>query len=73
MDTIAEFEELFEEYAGVEDGISFKAEKIDKISGLMPEEVQDDLINAVIACPNGVYRFIPEVPDVVKLPITWLS
>ncbi len=67
LDTVADFEELFvEEYAGVEDGISFKAEKTDKISGLMPEEVQDDLINAVIACPNGVYRFIPEVPDVVE-------
>ena len=32
----------------------------------MPEEIQDDLINAVTACPNGVYRFIPELPDVVE-------
>jgi len=28
--------------------------------------VQDDLINAVTACPNGVYRFIPELPTVVE-------
>ena len=32
----------------------------------MPEEIQDDLINAVTACPNGVYRFIPEVTEVVE-------
>ncbi|NLO72256.1 MAG: aminoacyl-histidine dipeptidase [Porphyromonadaceae bacterium] len=67
LETIADFEALFiEENKGVEENISLKAEQIEEISGLMPEEVQDDLINAVIGCPNGVYRFIPEVPDVVE-------
>ena len=67
MELVAEYEALFiEEFKGVEESISFKAEKTERISGLMPEEVQDDLINAVTACPNGVYRFIPEVPDVVE-------
>ena len=67
MELVAEYEALFiEEFKGVEECISFKAEKTERISGLMPEEVQDDLINAVTACPNGVYRFIPEVPDVVE-------
>ena len=32
----------------------------------MPEEVQDDLINAVTACPNGVYRMMPEMPSTVE-------
>ncbi len=67
LETVADFEALFtEEFRGVEEGISFKAERTDRIKGLMPEEVQDDLINAVTACPNGVYRFIPEVPEVVE-------
>jgi len=67
IETVAEFEELFiEEYKGVEDKISLKAERTDLIKGLMPEEVQDDLINAVTACHHGVYRFIPELPEVVE-------
>ena len=67
LETVSEFEALFiEEFKGVEEGISLTAAKTDNISGLMPEVVQDDLINAVTACPNGVYRFIPEVPDVVE-------
>lgn len=67
MELVGEYEALFcTEFEGVEDGISFTAERTDKVKGLMPEEVQDDLINAITACPNGVYRFIPEVPDVVE-------
>ena len=67
LETVAEFEALFtEEFKGVEDKISLKAEKTDRIKGLMPEEVQDDLINAVTACHHGVYRFIPELPEVVE-------
>lgn len=67
LDTVAEFEALFtEEFKGVEGNIGFKAEKTALPKGLLPEEVQDDLINAITACPNGVYRFIPEVPDIVE-------
>ena len=67
LEAVAEFETLCtEEYKGVEGSIGFKAEPTDKIKGLMPEEVQDDLINAVTACPNGVYRFIPEAPEVTE-------
>ena len=67
LNAVAEFEALFtDEFSEVEEGISFKAEPTDRIKGLMPEEIQDDLINAITACPNGVYRFIPEVPEVVE-------
>ena len=67
LDTVAEFETLFvEEFKGVEDKISLSAEPIALPAGMMPEEVQDDIINAITACHNGVYRFIPEVPDVVE-------
>ena len=64
---VAEMEELFvEEYKNVEDNISLTVEKVDLPSGLIPEEIQDDLINAVIACPNDVFRMIPDVPGVVE-------
>ena len=67
LELVAGYENLFiAEYKGVEANISFKAEKTDLPSGLMPEEVQDDLINAVTACPNGVYRMMPEMPSTVE-------
>lgn len=67
IEYVKECEELFiEEYKGVEDSISFTVEQVDLPSGLIPEEVQDDLINGVIGCPNGVERFIPELPTVVE-------
>lgn len=55
-----------EEYQSVEDNLSLTIEQVALPSGLMPEEVQDDLINSVTACPDGVYRMIPEVAGVVE-------
>jgi len=67
IEFVQECEELFiEEYKGVEDKISFTVEQVELPTGLIPEEVQDDLINGVTACPNGVSRFIPELPTVVE-------
>lgn len=67
IEYVKECEGLFiEEYKGVEDKISFTVEQVELPTGLIPEEVQDDLINGVIACPNGVERFIPELPTVVE-------
>ena len=64
---VKEYEDLFiEEFKGVEETISFTVEQVDLPTGLIPEEVQDDLINGVTACPNGVTRFIPELPTVVE-------
>lgn len=67
MDLADEMESLFvEEFAGVEGNISLKVEEAALPAGLMPEEIQDDLINSVTACFNGVYRFISELPTVVE-------
>lgn len=60
-------ENLFnEEFAGIEENISFKAEKTDLPKGLVPEEIQDDIINSIFACQNGVMRNIPSIPDTVE-------
>lgn len=67
IEFVKECEELFiEEFNGVEENISFTVEQVQLPSGLIPEEVQDDLINGITACPNGVARFIPELPTVVE-------
>ena len=67
VDFVKEYEDLFiEEFKGVEEKISFTVEQVGLPTGLIPEEVQDDLINGVTACPNGVLRFIPELPEVVE-------
>lgn len=67
VDFVKETEALFvEEYKGVDDNLTLTVEQVDLPEGLMPEEIQDDLINAVVACPDGVFRMIPEVPGVVE-------
>lgn len=67
MELADDYAALFtEEFAGVEDGIVFTVEETSLPAGLLPEEVQDDLINGVTACPNGVYRVLPELPSVVE-------
>lgn len=64
---VAEFEALFvEEYKTIEDNISFKAYDAELPAGEMPEEMQDDVINSLYACPNGVFRYIPTIPDTVE-------
>jgi dipeptidase D len=62
-----EFETLFiEEYKGVEGKIAISVEEVKTPNGLIPEEVQDDLINGVTACFNGVFRVLPELTSVVE-------
>ncbi len=66
-DLVEYCENMFnEEFAGIEENISFKAEKVALPKGLVPEEIQDDIINSIFACQNGVMRNIPSVPDTVE-------
>lgn len=67
FELIEDYTDLFNtEYNGVENEIKLKAEVTTMPMGLIPEEIQDDLINGVTACPNGVFRRIPELPSVVE-------
>jgi dipeptidase D len=67
MDLTAEYEALFrEDFAGIEENISFKAEKTELPTSLLPEQVQDDLINAIEGCPNGVMSYLADFPGVVE-------
>ncbi len=60
-------EKLFnEESNAIETPISFKAERAELPKGIVPEEIQDNLIDAIFACQNGVVRYIPTIPDTVE-------
>jgi dipeptidase D len=64
---VADYQDLYrEEYAGVEDGIRFVAEMASAPDLLIPEEIQDDLINAVEACRNGVASMLHDFPGTVE-------
>ena len=64
---VEEYRDLFnEEYKVTENPIVFTCEEVEAPEMLIPEEIQDDLINAVTACPNGVFRMIPAIPDTVE-------
>lgn len=64
---VEECEALFnEEYNVTENHITMTCEEVAAPSQLLPEEIQDDLINSVTACPNGVFRMIPAIPDTVE-------
>ena len=54
------------EYRGVEDVLTLTVEPCDLPKGQMPEEIQDNVINAITACHDGVLRYIPSIPEVVE-------
>lgn len=59
----ADFED---EYKYIEENIEFFAEKVETPKTEVPVEIQDNLIDAIYACHNGMVRMIPAYPDVVE-------
>ena len=55
-----------DEFRGVEEGITMTVETTAMPSGRVPEEIQDNLVNAIMACHDGVLRNIPSIPSVVE-------
>ena len=66
-EVVDEWRETFKgEYGFVEKALTLDIEDADLPAALVPEEIQDNLVNALCACHNGVMRFIPEVPSIVE-------
>ena len=64
---IADYEEIYRtEYKGVETNIRFAGEMTDLPKTLIPEEIQDNLINAVEGCQNGVISMLADFPGTVE-------
>ena len=61
------YEALFNaEFAPIEEGITLRVESVEVPETVVPEEIQDNLIDVILACHNGVLRFIPTIPDTVE-------
>ena len=67
QDLVDRYEDLWlREYDGIEPDLHFTAEEVACPKTELPEDVQDFLIHAVTLCPHGVFRVIPEMPDIVE-------
>ena len=66
-EVVDEWRETFKgEYGFVEKALTLDIADTALPTALVPEEIQDNLVNALCACHNGVMRFIPEVPSIVE-------
>lgn len=63
----SKYEALFNsEYATIEEGITLRVEAVDMPDNVVPEEIQENLVDVILACHDGVLRFIPTIPDTVE-------
>lgn len=64
---VSDYQETYRnEYKGIEENITFVAEMTDMPATLIPEEIQDDLINAIEGCQNGVISMLTDFPGTVE-------
>lgn len=54
------------EYGFIEKELALTAATAEAPAALVPEEIQDNLVNALMGCHNGVLRFIPHLPTIVE-------
>ena len=59
-------EDFQDEYKQIESGIELIVEEVETPQKEVPVEIQDNLINAIYACHDGVIRMIPSYPSVVE-------
>ena len=58
--------DLFEEYGIVEPNLKIEVTEVPLPATLVPEEIQDNLVDSLLACHNGVLRFIPHLLTIVE-------
>ncbi|MBQ3630367.1 MAG: aminoacyl-histidine dipeptidase [Prevotella sp.] len=65
---VSDWKETFnDEFKLIEpQGIEVFCEPVDTPATELPEEIQDNIVNAIFACHDGVVRFIPAYPEVVE-------
>ncbi len=67
LDEVKEYEQLLiNEFQEIEDSIKFEGNISELPTTLIPEEIQDDVINAIVGCFNGVVRMSTNMPTVVE-------
>lgn len=64
---VAEYKETFNnEYKGIESDIEVVAEDVALPEMIVPQDIQDNLVDAIYAAHNGVWRYIPTMPEIVE-------
>ena len=58
------FTEEFKDVEGKD--VTFVAEPCEMPAKAVPQDIQENLINALMACHDGVLRYIPTIPDLVE-------
>ena len=59
-------EDFQDEYKQIETSIEMTVEEVETPKMEVPVEIQDNLVNAIYACHDGVIRMIPSYPTVVE-------
>lgn len=66
-ENVEEWCKLFNhEFRTIEENIQFFTEDVETPAFETPEEIQDNLLDAIYGCHNGVLRMIPAYPNVVE-------
>ena len=68
-DLVADWkEQIVEDFDGVEvaENIEFFTEAVETPATEVPQEIQDNLVDAIYACHDGVLRMAPSMPDIVE-------
>lgn len=55
-----------DEYGAIEKSLKLTVEDTPLPTEIVPEEIADNLVNALCAAHNGILRMIPEVPSIVE-------
>lgn len=65
--SVARWEAIFKsEYGEIEKELVMKVEDASLPATEVPEEIQDNLVGAIMACHDGVLRYMPAIPDIVE-------
>ncbi len=59
-------EDFNTEFHGIEDEILVETADVELPAMEVPEEIQDNIVDALYAAHNGVWRYIPSIPDIVE-------
>ena len=57
---------LVDEHNSTDPNIEISIEAVDNNTGVLPANLQDLLLKAIYACPNGIYRMSPEISSLVQ-------
>ena len=67
QDLVNNYKSVYQsEYSSTDPDLDIVIEKIDTPSQVVDSDFQGKLLRAVYACPNGIYRMSPDIPELVQ-------